>query len=265
MKLRLALLALAVAALAAGAAWVAGGLAGKPDPTRLAVVWALPAALFVASRFTVGRLAPKSGWSTFVGVLPWIGAALALDLAPIGVGYALDWLTFTYGDQALAASRATTALWALPLLVLVSMRFSEGTLRDALYGRSRAEWGESAAWIVSAACGTLLVLPLVAPGGEALETPFVASVVAAAAAREVVAIALYRRSGIVASGLHRGLLAYVEGYAIGDWASPLFPSANYVTSTDAFYLLRAAGPLAAAALLLLAFRRPAPGPGAATP
>ena len=258
MKPRIVLLALVVVALAAGAAWVAGGLDGKPDPLRLAVVWALPAALFVAARFTVGRLAPKSGWSSLVATLPWIGAALALDLAPIGIGYALDWLTFTYGDQALAAGRVTTALWALPLLVLVAIRFSEGTLRDALHGHARPLFGEGAAWLLSAIPGALLVLPLVAPGGALLETPYVAAVGLGAVARELSAIALYRRSGIIASGIHRGVLAYFEGYALGDWASPLFPSANYVSSTDAFYALRAAGPLAAAALLLVALRRREP-------
>ena len=265
MKARLLLLAIAVAALAAGAAWVTGGLDGKPDEIRMAVAWGLPATLFLAARFTVGRLPAKLGWSSLLAALPWIGAALALDLAPIGLAYALDWLTLTYGDQALAASRATTALWALPLLVVVAVRFSEATLRDALYERSRGSFGEPVAWTLSIACGALLVLPVVAPGGEPLETPFLAAAAVTALARQVVAIALYRRSGLVACGLHAGFLAFFDAYGLGDWISPLFPSANYVSSTDAFYALRAAGPLAAAALLVAVLRRTSGPPAPPAP
>jgi hypothetical protein len=254
-KARLVLLAFAIVALAVGAAWVAGRLDGKPDAIRTAIVWALPTALFLAARLTIGRRPMRSGLRSTPALLPWVGAALALDLAPIGAGYALDWITLTYGDQALAASRTTTVLWALPLLVLVSIRFREATLRGALFDGFSAERATGAAWIVAAACGALLALPLVAPGGRPLETPYVAAVVVAALARELVAIALYRAAGLLAAGLYIGVHAYVEGYAIGDWISPLFPSANYVTSTDAFYALRAAGPLAAAALVVFGLRR----------
>ncbi len=48
----------------------------------------------------------------------------------------------------------------------------------------------------------------------------------------------------------RGIFTFVDFYLIADWLAPVFPSANYVTSGDSFYLLRAASPLVAALLLV---------------
>lgn len=251
---RVTALALLLAALAAGAAWVAGGLAGKPDELRMALLWALPAAVFLCGRFTFGRGRAPHSFAAALRRLPWIAVAIGLDLAPIGAGFLLDWLTFTYGDQTLAATRARTALWALPLLVVVGIRFWEGTLRGALYEGAKANLGGRAAFALSLGAGVLLALPALAPGFVPLETPFFAAGVATALCRESVTLLLYRDAGLVAAGLYRGLLAYVDGYGIHDWSSPLFPSANYVTSTDQFYLLRVAGPLAALALIAFALR-----------
>lgn len=252
---RLSLLAVVVAGLALGATYIAGGLDGKPEELRLLLLWALPAAVYLGARFTVGRRPVKLALASVAGVLPWIAAALALDFAPLGVGHLAGWLTFTYGDQALAASRVTTALWALPLLVLVSIRFTEGALRGALFAGLEQGVGARAAWIVSAACGALLALPVLAPGFVPIDSPYLAAGAVVAVARELVAIALFRKAGLVVAGIYRGVLAYVEGYAAGDWLSPLLPSATYVSSNDAFHALRAAGPLAAAALVVFLARR----------
>ncbi len=84
--------------------------------------------------------APGLRWSR---LLLWIGVAIAVDLAPIGIAYQLGWLTLTYGDQQLAATRAATALWALPLLVLLAVRFYERTLRGRLLPGGSRELGGS--------------------------------------------------------------------------------------------------------------------------
>ncbi|MBP9147079.1 MAG: hypothetical protein KBF21_18745 [Thermoanaerobaculia bacterium] len=191
--------------------------------------------------------APGLRWSR---LLLWIGVAIAVDLAPIGIAYQLGWLTLTYGDQQLAATRAATALWALPLLVLLAVRFYERTLRGRLYQEALESWGAPAAWTLSLLCGTALALPAIAPGLSISEPAFVAAALVTALAREIGSTVLYRASGLLAAGIFRGTLLFVDFYLIADWLAPVFPSANYVTSGDVFYLLRAASPLVAALLLV---------------
>lgn len=195
-----------------------------------------------------GNALPAAG-RRWPRLLLLIAVAIAVDLAPIGIGHRLGWLTFTYGDQQLAATRAVTALWALPLLVLVMMRFYERTLRGQLFRGAVGSWGTAAGWALTLLCGTALALPAVAPGFNWSEPAFVAAALVTAFAREIACIVLFRAAGLVASGLFRGVLAFVDFYVIADWLAPVFPSANYVTSGDSFYLLRAASPLVAALLL----------------
>ncbi len=212
-----------------------------------------------------GGAAPPAPGLRWTKLLLWIGVAIAVDLAPIGIAYQLGWLTLTYGDQQLAATRAATALWALPLLVLLAVRFYERTLRGRLFEEALAGWGAPAAWTLSLLCGTALALPAIAPGLSISEPAFVAAALVTALAREVGSTVLYRASGLVAAGIFRGTLLFVDFYLIADWLAPVFPSANYVTSGDAFYLLRAASPLVAA-LLLVRFlpARAAQAPGLPT-
>ena len=176
-------------------------------------------------------LAPGPRWSR---LLLWIGVAIAVDLAPIGIGYRLGWLTFTYGDQQLAATRAMTALWALPLLVVLTMRFYERVLRGQLFAGALESWGAPAAWALTLLCGTALALPVVAPGFTFSEPAYVAAALVTALAREIGSTVLYRASGLVAAGLFRGTLLFVDFYLIADWLAPVFPSANYDTSGDSF-------------------------------
>jgi hypothetical protein len=263
---------------------------GRPDELRLFLVWALPGLVFLCGFLTrpkapriPGRAARRGGpllplppaiprlpvpsataatagtmampapaapgprWSR---LLLWIGVAVAVDLAPIAIGHRLGWLTFTYGDQHLAASRATTALWALPLLIVLAIRFYERTLRGQLYRGAEESWGSRAAWALTLLCGTALALPTIAPGFAWSEPSFVAAALVTALAREISCTVLYRASGLVAAGLLRGVFTFVDFYLIADWLAPVFPSANYVTSGDSFYLLRAASPLVAALLLV---------------
>lgn len=268
MKVRAVLLALLLLDLAAGATWFAGRYGhGRPDALRLFLVWALPGLVFLCGMLALPKAgaleAPRRppgegsrGSRRFTWIGAWIAVAIAVDLAPIGIGYQLGWLTFTYGDQQLAAHRATTALWALPLLVLVSIRFYERTLRGQLFRVASESWGAPAAWSLTLLCGTALALPTVAPGLSFSGPSFVVAALVVALSREVGSTVLYRASGLVAAGLYRGTLAFVDFYLISDWLAPVFPSVNYVTSTESFYLLRAAAPLVAALLLVRALRAP---------
>jgi hypothetical protein len=250
---------------------VPGGSGGKGMPGRLRLpgiplpalppakpVLPLPAAPSAPAAGSDARPGSGPRWSRLLILL---AVAIAVDLAPIGVGYRLGWLTFTYGDQQLAAHRATTALWALPLLVLLAIRFYERTLRGQLFRGACESWGVAAAWALTLLCGTALALPTVAPGFSWNEPAFVGAALATALAREVACTVLFRAAGLAAAGLYRGVLAFVDFYVIADWLAPVFPSANYVTSGDSFYLLRAASPLVAA-LLLARFLPPARVPSA---
>jgi hypothetical protein len=272
LKVRAVVLALLLVDLAAGATWFAGRYGGgRPEALRLFLVWALPGLVFLCGMLTLGRrevakravpaaspvapptsspasLAPQPARS-WPFLLAWIGAAIAVDLGPIAIGHRLGWLTWTNGDPQLAASRAVTAFWALPLLALVSIRFYERTLRGQLFRRAREIWGSPAAWTLTVLCGTALALPAIAPGFSLPGTGFAAAALVTAGAREVGCTVLYRASGLVAAGLYRGALAFVDFYVIADRLAPAFPSANYVASGDSFYLLRAASPLLAALLL----------------
>lgn len=219
-------------------------LPGIPLPPLPPVKPALP--LPVVSAKAPPQRTPPAKWTR---LSLWIGVAIAVDLAPIGIGQSLGWLTFTYGDQQLAASRASTALWALPLLTLIMMRFYERTLRGQLFRGAEQSWGTAAAWTLTLVCGTALAFPTIAPGFSWSAPSFVAAALVTALAREIGSVVLFRASGLVAAGLFRGGLAFIDFYLIADWLSPAFPSANYVTSGDSFYLLRAASPLVAALLL----------------
>ncbi len=266
MKLRAAFLALLLLDLAAGATWYAGRFAhGRPEALRLFLVWALPGLIFLCGMLTrpgqrslpspAAGPPPVGGAGVRLGrLLTWIGVALAVDLAPIGIGQRLGWLSFAAGDPQLAANRGLIALWALPLLVLVSIRFSERTLRGQLFRFAEESWGARTAWALALLCGTALALPTIAPGFAFGKPGFVVAALVTAFAREVGCTVLYRASGLVAAGLYRGALAFFDFFLLADGLAPVFPSANYFPSVDSFYLLRAAAPLVAALLLVRALR-----------
>lgn len=209
--------------------------------------------------------APGPRWSR---LLLWIGVAVAVDLAPFGIADRCGWLTFTFGDSQPLAHRLTTALWALPLLVMVAIRFYERTLRGQLYRGAVESWGMLAAWTLTLLCGTALALPAIAPGFVFGAPGAVVAALVTALAREIGAIVLYRASGLVAAGLFRGTLIFLDFYLIADWLRPVLPSADLASSSGSFYLLRAASPLVAALLLVrfLPTRAPAtPAVPAAAP
>ena len=170
------------------------------------------------------------------------------------------WLTFAFGATQPGAAQWLTALWALPLLVLVAIRFTERTLRGELF-RSLAEtWGAPGAWALTLLCGTALALPAIAPGFDFGAPLAVAAGLATALGREIGATVLYRASGLVAAGVYRGTLIFAEVFLVADWLQPVLVSATYGTGAGTYLLLRAAAPLLAALLLARALRVAVPKP-----
>lgn len=198
-------------------------------------------------------------------LLFWMALAVVLDLAPLIVSFEAGWLTFALGDPRPLASRLMTALWAWPLLAMVAIRFYEGTLRGQLFRGLAEGWGTTGAWVLTLLCGTALALPALAPGFAFGAPLVVAAGLATAFGREIGSIVLYRASGLMAAGLYRGTLVFLDFFVVADWLQPVFPSAEHVQSAGTFHLLRAASPLVAALLLARALpaARPVPPAGAA--
>ncbi|MEO8195711.1 MAG: hypothetical protein ABI689_03210 [Thermoanaerobaculia bacterium] len=198
----------------------------------------------------VGGLSPVPvGGVRWPRLLWWIALAVVLDLAPLGIGFQAGWLTFTFGESQLLSSRLMTALWAWPLLMAVSIRFYESTLRGRLFSGLAESWGAAGAWMLSLLCGTALALPAIAPGFVFAAPVVAAAGLATALGREIGATVLFRASGLVAAGIFRGTLVFLDFFLVADWLHPVFPSADYSSGSGTFHLLRAASPLAAALLL----------------
>lgn len=247
--LALVLLVLAaVATLGAGAAPPALGW-----PARLAVVFALPFAAGVVASLLLPRSPKRVGRSVKVrGTSRFhllILGAIGLDLAAIGAGYALGWATFTFGDQTLEAWKRFAVPLALPFTLAVATLGSEWALHARLWnvGRRQGRPAEAAWWAL--ACGVALALPAIAPGFRRLDDPYLAAALVTVLAREATALLLFRAGGLFVAGAYRGTLLAIDAFGLYDWYGFYFPLANFVTSEPLFYLLRAAGPLAALALV----------------
>lgn len=244
------LLALALVALGVVATFVAG--ATPPAflwPARLGLVFALPfvagvvaSLLLPRSPRRVGRSVRVRGTSRFHLL---ILAAVGLDLAAIGVGYLMDWATFTYGDQTLAAWKRLAVPLALPFTVAVATLGSEWALHARLWsvGRRQGRPVEAVAWALG--CGVVLALPAIAPGFRRLDDGFLVAALAVALLREATSLLLFRSGGLFVAGAYRGTLVAIEAFGLSDWHGFYFPLANYVSSEPAFQILRVAGPLAA--------------------
>lgn len=190
--------------------------------------------------------AANAPWSK---LLLWLAIAILVDLAPYAVGDRLGWLTFAFSEERSGPSYLPTALWAWPLLVLLAIRFSERTLRAQLFEGLGEGRGTVAAWATTALCGTALALPALAPGFHFGSPVVVLSGLVIALGRELGATVLYRASGLLASGLYRGTLLFLDLFWIGDALRPAFAAAGYGGGADTFHLVRAAAPLVAALLL----------------
>jgi hypothetical protein len=215
-----------------GAAWRA--------PVRWAVLFGLPllvGALGVACvRRTVLR-PPAPGRRTIL-----LAALLVvLDLAPIGLGFLFHQLTFSYGDQGLAAGRLVAVLVGVPAVLTVTVWGWEKGLRERLAGGARAAGAAGWGSVLSVTSGVALSVVVFASGFEITDRSFAVAALGSALLRETTALRLYGAGGIVTSGLYRGLLAGIEGLLIADWASFWFPSATFVSSDPRFTWLRLAG------------------------
>jgi hypothetical protein len=223
----------------------------------------LPAARPTAPPEEVAQV--KSATSPWSKVLLWMAIAWAIELAPLAVGFTAGWLTFTFADARPAAAQLATALWALPLLAMVAVRFTERTLRGQLFRGLTESWGAPGAWALTVLCGTALALPAIAPGFAFGAPLVVAAGLATALGREIGATVLYRASGLMAAGIFRGTLVFFDFFLIADWLQPVFVSADYSTGAGTYQLLRAAAPLLAALLLARALRLARPLPPPPTP
>lgn len=207
----------------------------------------------LATAATAATPAPAASPHRALRCLFWGGLAIAIDLTPFWIGDRLGWLTFTFSDAPSLARHVATALWMLPLLVLIAIRFSERTLRGQLFAGLAEGGGTAPAWTLTLLCGTALALPAIAPGFAFGAPMVVAAGLATALGREIGATVLFRASGLLASGIFRGTLVFLDVFVIADWLHPVFPSAAYSGGAGTFHLLRAASPLVAALLLARVF------------
>ena len=252
-------LTVALAALALAATALAGWVAPAARwPARLGLLFLLPMAagaiasiLLPRSAKRLGSSARVLGTSRYPGLL---AIAIAFDLGAIGAGYALGWTTFTYGEQTLEAWKLFAVPLALPFTIAVATLGAEWALHARLWEVAKRASSTEAASLVAVGTGALLALPAIAPGFAIVDRHYVASALAIAILREVIALRLFRTGGLFVAGAYRGVLIAFEGFGIADWYSFYFPMANYVSSAPAFYALRALGPAAALALVLVATR-----------
>lgn len=267
-SLLIALPLMAGALVLAFAPGIARGAVGRGLFPAL-VLWGLPvfAALlaFLGPRLPArdARLSASAAHpflSPALRLLPWMAGAFVLDQSFLGIGHLLGWVTFTYGDQNLAAHALRTVLVGTPVCLLLGSLGTERALRSGILDGAAKAWGMPAGAVLSAAAGLTLALPALVAGGGSGDPGFVAAGLLVALVRETGFILIYLRGGgLPLAGLGRGLLMFFEGRIITDVESLFLPLAQYTTSEPRFYILRAA--TAALALLLVAWgcRRGASG------
>jgi len=250
----LAFVLLCLVLAAAAIDW--GGEGGRTAAYRQVITWGLALDVALLARLLLGKLPPGSWrWrSDAAAVVPWSVGWLSLDLGTIGAGYLLGWATFTYGDQTLEAGKLWLPLWALPLAVGAGLLAERG-LRAGLWRTLAAGGAPVWAGLLSAAAGMTLAMPAVVPRWQIADPAYVAAAVVVAAAREAALIEVYRRGGLLPAGGLRGILLFVDAFAVNDWYAAWFPAAQYVSSEPAFYGLRALGAALGAGLLAFGLRR----------
>ncbi|HYV19919.1 MAG TPA: hypothetical protein VFC25_12915 [Verrucomicrobiae bacterium] len=230
-------------------------------PGRLPVVvlWGLPALALLLAFFgpslpprDARRVASAAApfFSPALRLVPWMAGAFVLDQSFIGIAHVLGWVSFTYGDQNLAAHPLKTVLLGVPACLLLGSLGTERALRSGVLDGAARRWGLRAGVTLSVAAGLALAVPALVGAGEFGDPAFVTASLAVALVREIGLVLIYLRGGgLPLAGLGRGLLMFFEGRIITDVESLFLPLAQYTTSEPRFYLLRAA--TAAAALLLV--------------
>ncbi len=241
----------------------APGLLGGQGAYRETMTWGLPVAATLLASFVFSRWPGPSGPRVVPGgrrpvpwvlprLAPWVVAALLADFSFLGIGHALGWVTFTFGDQGFSGHPARTLLWSLPLCLLVATLGWEWTLRGTLL----TAWAEGiprpAALLLSCASGVWLAAPLIVPGLDVPDPHYVLAAFVSAACREgSFGLIFASGAGLAAAGIYRGLLLYLDAFVINDWYSVHFPAANFTSSEPAFYLIRSVSAVLAAALVAL--------------
>jgi hypothetical protein len=243
------------------------GRFSQVEDYRNAVLWGIPVAALVLSLLLFPRLrrpaedSPSGPARRRLWLLAGCAAALAVDQSFLGFGYLTDWATFTAGSQAPNAGRlAATALWALPLCLILAIWGWERALRGAIYTGWRRRLPAPAALAISVVVGLALALPPILPVGEVRDLPFAAAALVAVLCQEVsFAIVFARGGGLLVAGLYRGLLWFVAAFVVNDWYSLFFPPCNYVAGDPLFYAARAVSALLGLAVIV-AVARPATSP-----
>jgi hypothetical protein len=253
LALLLALLAFAVTALAGAVPRRFGWPAG------LALLFLLPLAASILATVLLPREPGREGASTRVAGTarfhPLIALLLVLDLGVIGVGYAMGWVTLTFGGGTFQAHKLLALPLALPFTIAAATLGTEWALRARLWETIARQGRRREAAILSIGAGVLLALPALAPGFEIVDRPFLAAGLAIAALREATSLALFRAGGLFVVGAWRGTLVALEAFGLGDRFGFYFPLASFVSSEPRFYLLRVAGPALACAAAFAAERR----------
>jgi hypothetical protein len=181
-----------------------------------------------------------------------MAGAFVLDQSFMGIAHLLGWVTFTYGDQNLAAHPLKTVLLGLPACLLLGTLGTERALRSGILDGAAKTWGMPVGAALSMAVGLSLAIPALVAAGEFSDPGFVVASLGVALAREIGFVLIYLRGGgLPLAGLGRAILMFFEGRIITDVESLFLPLAQYTTSEPRFYLLRAA--TSAAALLLVAW------------
>jgi hypothetical protein len=236
----------------------ASGLFSDPDSYRRMVLWGVPVAALLLSLALFPRLARPRGESP-VGpsrrrllLVAGCVAALLVDQSFLGIGYLTDWATFTLGAQEPADNQLLLkALWALPACLVLGIWGWERALRGAVYTGWRRRLPTPVSLAFSVLTGLCLSLPVLLPGGEVRDVPFVAAAVLAVLCHELsFALVFLRGGGLLVAGLYRGLLWFLEAFVVNDWYSLWFPAYNYVAGDPLFYAFRAAAALLGLAVIV---------------
>jgi hypothetical protein len=236
----------------------ASGLFPDLDAYRRIVLWGVPVAALLLSLALFPRLARPPGESP-VGpprrrllLVAGCVAALLVDQSFLGIGYLTDWATFTLGAQEPADNQLLLkALSALPACLVLGIWGWERALRGAVYTGWRRRLPTPASLAFSVLTGLCLSLPVLLPGGEVRDVPFVAAAVLAVLCHELsFALVFLRGGGLLVAGLYRGLLWFLEAFVVNDWYSLWFPAYNYVAGDPLFYAFRAAAALLGLAVIV---------------
>lgn len=238
------------------------GPAANIEDYRTVVLWGIPAIALVLSIVFFPRLKrpaddePSGPARRRLLLLAGCAAALVADQSFLAFGYLTDWATFTSATQEPPAGQlAVTALWALPLCLILGIWGWERALRGAVYTGWRRRLPAPAALAISVLAGLILALPPILPVGEVRDLPFVAAALTAVLCREIsFALVFAQGGGLLAAGLYRGLLWFVEAFVVNDWYSLYFPSSSYVAGDPLFYMARAVSALLGLALIVAVAR-----------